>query len=178
MTDAPATLRFKAVSVSHVPVLRSASLVRAKICGQTLDCVAMQAIMRETVNGRLSDLHLSAFVTACAGERLSIDETVALTQAMVDAGECLEWPYDIVVDKHCVGGLPGNRTTPVVVAIVSACGLVMPKPCRAYRHLQLRAACQQCHRRDAGRGYRAAGAAGGAGLSACPWPARALACRA
>lgn len=116
-----------AVSVSHVPVLRSASLVRAKIYGQTLDRAAMQAIMQDTVNGRLSDLHLSAFVTACAGERLSIDETVALTQAMVDAGECLEWPYDIVVDKHCVGGLPGNRTTPVVVAIVSACGLVMPK---------------------------------------------------
>lgn len=115
------------VTLSHVPVLRSASLVRAKIYGQRLDLSAMRAIVNDTVNGRLSELHLSAFVTACAGDRLDIEETVALTQAMVDAGERLSWPYDMVMDKHCVGGLPGNRTTPIVVAIATACGLVMPK---------------------------------------------------
>ena len=32
-----------------------------------------------------------------------------------------------IVDKHCVGGLPGNRTTPLVVAIVAACGATIPK---------------------------------------------------
>jgi thymidine phosphorylase len=115
------------VTVSHVPVLRSTSLVRAKIYGHKLDRAAMQSIIEDTVSGRLSELHLSAFVTACAGERLDIDETVALTEAMVSVGERLAWPYDTVVDKHCVGGLPGNRTTPIVVAIVTACGLVMPK---------------------------------------------------
>jgi thymidine phosphorylase len=31
------------------------------------------------------------------------------------------------VDKHCIGGLAGNRTTPIVVAIVTALGLIMPK---------------------------------------------------
>ena len=116
-----------AVTVSHVPVLASASQLRAKIFGQRLDREAMRAIMQDTVNGRLSELHLSAFVTACAGDRLDIDEIVALTEAMVDVGERLHWPQAVVVDKHCVGGLPGNRTTPIVVAIVTACGLVMPK---------------------------------------------------
>lgn len=115
------------VTLSHVPVLRSASLVRAKIYGQRLDRSAMQAIVDDTVNGRLSELHLAAFVTACAGERLDLEETVALTQAMIEVGERLSWPYDMVVDKHCVGGLPGNRTTPIVVAIATACGLIMPK---------------------------------------------------
>jgi thymidine phosphorylase len=33
----------------------------------------------------------------------------------------------VIVDKHCAGGLPGNRTTPIVVAIVASLGLVMPK---------------------------------------------------
>lgn len=116
-----------AVWVSHVPVLNSTSLLRAKIFGQRLDRQAMQEIMSDTVSGRLSELHLSAFVTACAGDRLDIDEIVALTEAMIAVGERLHWPYDVVVDKHCVGGLPGNRTTPIVVAIVTACGLVMPK---------------------------------------------------
>ena len=32
-----------------------------------------------------------------------------------------------VLDKHCVGGLPGNRTTPIVVAIVAALGYRIPK---------------------------------------------------
>jgi thymidine phosphorylase len=116
-----------AMRFSHVPVLQSESYLRAKIYGQRLGQDEIAAIVRDTVNGRLSDLHLAAFVTACAGDRLSIDETVALTRAMVDAGERLRWGRSPVVDKHCVGGLPGNRTTPIVVAIVTACGLLMPK---------------------------------------------------
>jgi thymidine phosphorylase len=115
------------VSVSHVPFLHSASLVRGKIFGQRLGRADMQAIIDDAVAGRLSELHLASFVTACAGEHLDIDEIVALTEAMVTAGERLTWPHAVVVDKHCVGGLPGNRTTPIVVAIGTACGLVMPK---------------------------------------------------
>ena len=46
---------------------------------------------------------------------------------MIDVGERLDWGRDRVVDKHCVGGLPGNRTTLLVVPIVAACGLTMPK---------------------------------------------------
>ncbi|MCW3478935.1 thymidine phosphorylase family protein [Neisseriaceae bacterium JH1-16] len=112
---------------SHMPVLASASHVRAKVFGQTLDRAALQAIVDDAVSGRLSDLHLAAFVTACAGERLDLDETTSLTEAMVAVGERLSWDRHPVVDKHCVGGLPGNRTTPIVVAIVTACGLLMPK---------------------------------------------------
>jgi len=32
-----------------------------------------------------------------------------------------------VVDKHSIGGIPGNRTTPIVVAICASAGLTMPK---------------------------------------------------
>ena len=46
---------------------------------------------------------------------------------MIDAGERLAWPAAPIVDKHSVGGLPGNRTTLVVVPIVTAAGLTMPK---------------------------------------------------
>ena len=70
---------------------------------------------------------MSSFLTACAGGRLNEQEIVHLTRAMVDSGDRLDWGQDLVVDKHCVGGLPGNRTTPIVVAIVAAHGLTMPK---------------------------------------------------
>jgi thymidine phosphorylase len=87
----------------------------------------MQCIVRDIAAGRYSDLHLAAFVTACAGGRLGYEELVALTRAMVAAGERLNWARSPILDKHSVGGLPGNRTSPIVVAIVAACGLTIPK---------------------------------------------------
>ncbi len=50
-----------------------------------------------------------------------------MTRSMVMVGETIDWGKTKIFDKHCVGGLPGNRTTPIVVAIVTACGVTMPK---------------------------------------------------
>jgi thymidine phosphorylase len=87
----------------------------------------MSAIVRDIAEGRYSDLQLAAFVTACAGNRLDPEETLSLTRAMIEAGDRLRWPYPKVGDKHCVGGLPGNRTTLIVVPIVAALGVPIPK---------------------------------------------------
>jgi len=57
-----------------------------------------------------------------------VDEIIGLSRAMVACGKRLHWPgHERIFDKHCIGGLPGNRTTPLVVAIASAAGLVIPK---------------------------------------------------
>jgi thymidine phosphorylase len=58
---------------------------------------------------------------------LDVHETLSLTRAMVAVGETLDWGDGPVLDKHCVGGLPGNRTTPIVVAIIAALGHRIPK---------------------------------------------------
>jgi thymidine phosphorylase len=115
------------VSVRHPPSLESFSSVRRRIYGQRLTRPEMTAIVGDVVGGRYMDAQLSAFLTACTAMPLDIDETAALTQAMAQAGERLSWKSPVVIDKHCVGGLPGNRTTPIVVAIAAACGLTMPK---------------------------------------------------
>ena len=112
---------------SHPEPPASASVIRAKAYGDRLDRAGFAAIVRDTLDNRLSDLDLAAFVTACAGDRLDGAETVALTRAMKDAGQTLDWGDRTVLDKHCVGGLPGNRTTPIVVAIVAAAGHLIPK---------------------------------------------------
>ena len=83
--------------------------------------------MREIGAGLYDDIHLAAFVTACAGDRLDDGETVALTNAMVKVGERLTWAAPKVADKHCIGGLPGNRTSMIVVPVIAAAGLVIPK---------------------------------------------------
>ncbi|EJL80417.1 putative thymidine phosphorylase [Variovorax sp. CF313] len=113
--------------VRHPPVLDSLTHLRTKLHGGRLDYVALRALMNDVSRGRVPDIHLASFVTLCAGDGLDFDETVALTRAMVDVGERLDWGTSPVVDKHCIGGLPGNRTTLIVVPIVAACGVVMPK---------------------------------------------------
>lgn len=115
------------VEVSHPEPVESFSAVRSKIYGCRFDTAALHAIVRDVAAGRYSSIELAAFVTACAGKDMSMEETLALTRAMVDTGTRLSWNQRIVLDKHCVGGLPGNRTTPIVVAIVAACGLTIPK---------------------------------------------------
>ncbi len=113
--------------IRHAPPLESLSSVRRRVHGQRLSAEAYRGIVDDAAAGRYTDIHLAAFLTASSALPLDQDEVIALTEAMVDAGDRLAWPAGIVVDKHCVGGLPGNRTTPIVVAIAAACGLTMPK---------------------------------------------------
>ena len=70
---------------------------------------------------------LSSVRAKIYNQRMDLDEISDLTKAMITSGKQLDWNKEIVVDKHCIGGLPGNRTTPIVVAIAAAYGLTMPK---------------------------------------------------
>lgn len=114
------------VTVSHAPPIHSMGAVRSRIFGDTLEPSSFDEIVADVVAGRYSDVQLAAFVTAGSALPFTDDETIALTGAMARAGEQLRWDSE-VVDKHSVGGLPGNRTTPIVVAIAAAAGLVIPK---------------------------------------------------
>lgn len=115
------------VTLSHPAPLTSIRDIRGKIYGKPFKVDAINEIIRDVVAGRLSDIHISSFLTICAGGRLSEEEVTGLTAAMVDVGERISWSTDMVVDKHCIGGLPGNRTTPILVPIVAEFGLLIPK---------------------------------------------------
>lgn len=114
------------IVVSHLPPVESLRSVRAKLYGQSLEPEAYQDIMRDITDGKYSNIELASFIAACSDDRLNTEEIIFLTNAMIHSGQKLSWP-GIVVDKHCVGGLPGNRTTPIVVSIVAAAGLTIPK---------------------------------------------------
>jgi thymidine phosphorylase len=115
------------VSVAHAPPLETLSDVRGKVYGRRLDQKALSGIIDDIARGLYSNIQLSSFITACAARPLDLDEMSALTRAMVDVGERIDWGTTPIVDKHSVGGLPGNRTTPILVAVVAANGLTIPK---------------------------------------------------
>ncbi|MGE0562753.1 MAG: thymidine phosphorylase family protein [Flavobacteriales bacterium] len=115
------------ITVSHLHPINSLGYVRSKIYGNRLSSSELKEIIQDIVHGNYSNIHLSAFITACAGRRMETEEIISLTEAMIASGQRLRWTGDMIVDKHCIGGLPGNRTTPIVVSIVTAFGLTMPK---------------------------------------------------
>jgi thymidine phosphorylase len=115
------------IRIGHPPLVESLGSVRGKVYGRPFDALSLNAIITDVAAGRYSDVDLAALITACSARALDLHEMTALTRAMVDVGDTLQWPVRPVMDKHSVGGLPGNRTTPIIVAIVAACGLTIPK---------------------------------------------------
>ena len=115
------------IHLRHPLPLQSLGSLRGRVFGQRFSRDSLRAVMNDVAAGRYADIHLAMLLTIMATRPMDDEELVHLTEAMIDVGERLDWSRQPIADKHCVGGLPGNRTTPLVVAIVAACGLWMPK---------------------------------------------------
>ena len=106
---------------------RSIALIKKKMDKFTLTPKEIDYIVKDIVNGELTDIELAYFVGACYTRDMSMKEIVALTRSTVNNGGKLKFNKKIVIDKHCSGGVPGNRTTMILVPILAAAGLTMPK---------------------------------------------------
>ncbi len=101
--------------------------IKKKLDKQELNEHEINEIITDIVQNRLTSLEITYFVSACYMNGISSNETKLLTMAMVNTGEKLDTGKPQIFDKHCVGGVAGNRTTMVVVPILAAAGLTMPK---------------------------------------------------
>jgi thymidine phosphorylase len=115
------------VHASIAPAPRSVDLVRGKLRGHRLDRAAFDAILADVTQHRYSKVELSMFVLGCALRQLDLEEVVDFTRAMIAAGSRLDFGPGPIADKHCIGGVPGNRTTMIVVPILAALGVTVPK---------------------------------------------------
>lgn len=115
------------VSVAHAPVADSLRQVHRKIAGESLALADYRAIARDIAANRYSKIEIAAFLVACSELGLERDEVLYLTRAMIETGRRLDWGEPLVVDKHCIGGVPGNRTSMLIVPIVAAHGMLIPK---------------------------------------------------
>ena len=115
------------VCIAHAVPPESLEAVHRKIAGERLHADDYLSIIRDVVDNRYSRMEMSAFLVACSESGMEREELLYLTRAMVDTGEKLDWGEPLVADKHCIGGIPGNRTTMLVVPIVAAHGMLIPK---------------------------------------------------
>jgi len=113
--------------MAHAEPPESLEAVHRKIRGERLSQEDFRSITRDVVANRYSKVELAAFLVASSQAGLEREEVRYLTRAMVESGDTLDWGEALVADKHCIGGIPGNRTSMLVVPIVAAHGMLIPK---------------------------------------------------
>ncbi|MDP2585537.1 MAG: thymidine phosphorylase [Candidatus Levybacteria bacterium] len=100
--------------------------IRKKLVGKTLNYKEIYSIMDQIAKEKLGQVLTTYFAASTYSQGFSNQELYYLTKAMVETGEKLHFK-GIVADKHSIGGVPGNRTTLIVVPIVAAAGFLIPK---------------------------------------------------
>lgn len=114
------------VTLSLASTPTSISSIRRKIDGNILSLGEYKAIVKDIISKRYSNMDIASFLVA-SGSFMTTSEVLSFTEALVGE-EVIRWDNEnIVVDHHCLGGVPGNKTDIIITAIVSAYGLPIPK---------------------------------------------------
>lgn len=115
--------------INIIPASRPSSIgfIKKMMDHQKLTQEEIFQIVQDIVRENLTEVELSAFVTTSYIYGLTADEIEWLTRAMIDTGEKIEFDTHPIMDKHSIGGVPGNKISLLVVPIVAANGLLIPK---------------------------------------------------
>lgn len=115
------------LDIGTAEMFAGARIIKKKMNGETLTKEEITLLVSEISNNNLTEAEIAYFVAAEKISGLSHKEIIELTEAMVKTGKKLDFGKQTIADKHCIGGIAGNRTTPIIVSICAAAGLKMPK---------------------------------------------------
>jgi pyrimidine-nucleoside phosphorylase len=103
------------------------SLIQHKRDGNPLTAAQWGELIREYTAGRVPDYQMSALLMAVVWRGLSVEELAALTDAMLESGDRLN--FDGMArpraDKHSTGGI-GDKVSLLLAPMVAACGVAVP----------------------------------------------------
>ena len=114
------------VDVSLAPPPKTNHYILEKMNGMELSYEKLYALSEDIVNNTLTEAEVAYFVSGVYINGMTDREIADLTKAMVAFGKRLDAKGNIY-DKHCIGGIAGNRTTPLLVSICAEAGLIIPK---------------------------------------------------
>jgi AMP phosphorylase len=114
------------INVSPEKGLESKKYIKKKINGDELAEKDISTIVQDVIERNLSDIELASFVTALHIHGMTMEENFFMSKAMLSRSNSIRFP-GTVVDKHSIGGVPGDKTTLLVVPIIAAAGLTIPK---------------------------------------------------
>ena len=117
------------VSISLRTKPASIQSIVKKMDGGKLTREDTAVIIKDIVSGILTPEEISPYVSSMYINGLDMDETEYLAREMIETGEKLTFSQKPIVDKHSVGGVPGNKISLLVVPIIAAAHLLIPKTC-------------------------------------------------
>ncbi len=106
---------------------KSMEFIKKKLNNQHLSKKEIHTIIKDIVENSLSEAEIALFVVAMYKYGMTLKEIVYLIEAILETGDKLNLKNKYLVDKHSIGGIAGNRTTPIIVSICTSAGLIMPK---------------------------------------------------
>ena len=118
---------FEEVKIEPANKPESVKYIRMKMDREELTRDQIFSIINDVVHDKLTDVELTAFVSACYIAGMSLEETEYLTRAIVETGGTLKLKKKPILDKHSIGGVPGNRVTMVLVPTIASLGYTIPK---------------------------------------------------
>ncbi|MCX8166872.1 MAG: AMP phosphorylase [Candidatus Micrarchaeota archaeon] len=115
------------ITVMLLPFAESIDLIKKKLNKEELTEQEFKIIVDDLINNKIGLIEVSAFITALYTNGMTDEEILGMTNAILSTGKALDLKTDLVVDKHCIGGVAGNRTTMIIVPIIASLGIYFPK---------------------------------------------------
>lgn len=106
-------------------------VIRTKRDGGTISSADIERFVKGITDGSVTDAQVSSLAMAIFFNGMSPEEGAALTLAMRDSGDVMDWQaygFDAdapIVDKHSTGGV-GDKVSLMLAPIVAACGGFVP----------------------------------------------------
>lgn len=102
-------------------------IIRSKRNGQALSSNQIKHFVDGLVSGKFNDAQVGSMAMAIFQQGMNTQETIHLTQAMINSGKVITWPEldKPIVDKHSTGGV-GDKVSFMLAAIVASCGAYVP----------------------------------------------------
>ncbi len=102
-------------------------IIRRKMNKRTLSATEIETFISAIDADILTSAHIAAFGTAVEINGMHEQEITSVAQSIINHSKKLKPKGKFIVDKHSIGGIAGNRITPLIIPIVSAAGLTIPK---------------------------------------------------
>lgn len=101
-------------------------IIKKSIRGKKLKREDFINFFRGILDNKVSDVELTAFIMRQYYQPFSIEEIADMTVAMVEVGKSADFGRN-TVDKHSIGGVPGNKVSLIIVPIIASTDLKIPK---------------------------------------------------
>jgi len=102
-------------------------VIRKKRDGGKLDDAEIRFFVEGLADGSVTEGQVASLAMAVFFKGLAVDERIALTLAMRDSGDVLDWSEidKPVLDKHSTGGV-GDNVSLMLAPALAACGAAVP----------------------------------------------------